>query len=42
MGGYLKAGTSFLKKVVLFAGFLKLSSDFVKASRNFILNFPHR
>jgi hypothetical protein len=38
--GYLKTGTSFLKRVTG-SIFRKLLSDFIKASRNFILNFLH-
>jgi hypothetical protein len=36
-GGYLKAGTSFLKRVT--GRFFELVSDFIEASRQFIFNF---
>jgi hypothetical protein len=39
-GGYRKAGTSFVKGLV--EGFLQLGSDFIEASRNFILDVLHK
>jgi hypothetical protein len=36
-GSYLKAGTSFLKRVA--EGYLELVSDLKKAGINFIINF---
>jgi hypothetical protein len=39
-GGYQKAETSYLKRVT--EGILKLVSDFIEASRNFILELRHK
>jgi hypothetical protein len=39
-GGYLKAGTNFLKSVP--EGFSELITDFKGASRYFIFNFLHK
>jgi hypothetical protein len=40
IGGYLKAGTNFLKSVP--GGFSELITDFKGASRYFIFNFLHK